>query len=501
MTLNKNIFANVTGVAVTTILTFLVVPFYLKWLGPDAYGLVGISTMIQGWIMLLNAGLAPVAGRQAAQAQQGAVSWENTVRFFRTIDWLLIAASVLVIVLTLCTRYWIADHWLEKNNLGSETVATSLVLLVAMTLIRLATSVSRGIIANLERQVWLNVNLIMFNLLRFAASLPLLYFYPTISALFIWWLLVAVLEYASIQYKIICSVPVTVPLFAFDVGELIRHGRMAAALAFTSGIWVVVTNFDKLLLSGMLTLANYGYFSIATMLASGVLTLAQPVAQAFQPRLTKAYSAGGVDRVCQELRHCTQWMVLLVFPVGAVIFAMPEAVLFIWTHDATLATNAATILRGYVLGSIMIASGSLLYVMQVAIGNVRWHFIGNIVFALILIPSLPWVVSRYGAQGAAWLWAGFNLVLYVVWNSILLKKLAAPLFPGWLLYDTATPMLISIAMALGFKAMFQAMFADSMSNFGSSVVGIVLIIMLITALIFAALWTIAVKRNLMRSVA
>jgi O-antigen/teichoic acid export membrane protein len=480
MSLNKHIFANYTGVVVTTLLTFLVVPFYLKWLGPDAYGLIGIATMIQAWTMLLNAGFGPVAGRQAAQAQGGTASWQETSRFIRTIDWLVAGLSLPIVFTVFFSRHWLAEHWLEKNSLGTETVALSLVLLILMTVIRLATSVSRGVIANLEEQVWLNINLVIFNVWRYGVSLPIVYFWPNVNVLFVWWLFITALEYLSAQAKISVSIPVPIPFFVFDTSELKKHGKMATTLAVTSGILIVVTNLDKLLLASLLPLANYGYFSIAALLASSVLILAQPIAQAFQPRLTKAYASGGMEAACNEFRQCTHWTVLLVFPVGAVIFAMPESILTIWTHDHLVAVNAANILRGYVLGSTLFAVGSLLYVMQVAMGNVSWHLRSNLIFAAILFPGLPLMVSKYGAEGAAWLWAGFNFVLFVVWNVFLLRKLLKPLFPQWILIDTLLPMLVSFAIALSTNYLFI--------NNTESISYMLMIVISLSLFIFSVLW-------------
>jgi O-antigen/teichoic acid export membrane protein len=484
MSLNKHIFANYVGVAVTTLLTFLVVPFYLKWLGADAYGLIGIATMIQGWIMLLNAGLAPVAGRQAAQAHGGSADWQQTGRFFRTIDSLLLGMSLPIICIVFFSRHWLALNWLEKSSLGTETIELSIVLLVVTTLIRLACSVSRGIIANLEEQVWLNINLVIFNVLRFAVSIPIVYLWPSINVLFVWWLFISALEYLSIQRKISLSVPVHIPFFVFDIAELRRHGKMAATLAVTSGIWVAVTNLDKLLLSATLTLANYGYFSIAILLSTSVLILSQPISQAFQPRLTKAYANGGIDAVCNEFRRCTNWLVLLVFPVGAVLFALPETILTIWTHDHSVATNAANVLRAYVLGSTLLAAGSLLYALQIAIGNVRWHLRGNLIFAAILFPTMPWIVIHYGAIGAAWLWAGFNIVLFFVWNTFLLKKLAKSLFPKWILVDTLLPMLVSFSIALLANYCVNYLFINKIEN----LISMLMFVIFLTVFIFNVLW-------------
>lgn len=447
MSLRNSIAANYAGVVITTILTFLVVPFYFKWLGSDAYGLVGIASMVQSWLMLLNAGLSPVVGRQAAQAHAGTVDWERTARFFRTVDWVVAGLSCAALLAVSSGSAWLAQHWLKTGRLPADTVSLGLILLTLNVLVRLSTSISNGILMNMEQQVWQNGNMIVFSLLRFAASLPLIWFWPSVEVLFGWWVLVSLVEYVSIRKKITWLLPVKVSVFLFDMKQLQQHGKMAATLAFTSTVWVLITNLDKLVLSGILPLANYGYYSIATLLAGGVLVLAQPVTQAFQPRLTKAYAQGGVEAACIELRRCTQLVVLITFPVGAVLFAMPEVVLFVWTGNHTVAANAANVLRGYVLGNTLIAAGGLLYLLQVAIGNVRWHLRGNVIFALVLVPTIPWMAKHFGAEGAAWLWATINLLLFIGWNSILLRKLAPDLHFRWLLQDTLAPLMLALCVA------------------------------------------------------
>ncbi|MCV5198447.1 O-antigen transporter, partial [Escherichia coli] len=76
------------------------------------------------------------------------------------------------------------------------------------------------------------------SLLRFAASIPLLYAYPGINYLFIWWLFVSLLEYFSIQYKTWSIIPVKVNFFIFDFLSIKKRWKMIVALASTSLIWV-----------------------------------------------------------------------------------------------------------------------------------------------------------------------------------------------------------------------------------------------------------------------
>ncbi|MFM5806867.1 lipopolysaccharide biosynthesis protein [Aeromonas veronii] len=442
--LSVNIAANYLGVVITTLLSFLVVPFYLKWLGHDAYGLVGIAAMIQGWVMLLNSGLAPVAGRKAAEAYSGKGNWQEAVKFFRTIDWLIFILAMVVVICIFFSRDWLAINWISESQLPPHDVATSLVLLVAMTLLRLMTSVSRGVIANIEMQVWLNYNLILFSLLRFAMSLPIVYWTKNIEYLFIWWLLVSAFEYLSIQIKISMSLPVKAAFWVFDLLQLKENGRNAAMLAVTSCVWVVVTNLDKLLLSGYLSLSEFGLFSLAILLAGGIVTLSQPICQAFQPKLTRAYALGGKEAVGDSLMLCTRLVAILIYPIGSVIFCMPEMVLYAWTGDVSIAVDAASILQGYTIGNTFLAASGLLYMVQVALNDVRWHFRGNIIFAIILIPSLLLIVKNYGAEGASWLWAVYNLVLFVIWNSFLLKKLLHIKPMRWVVVEALLPLCLAL---------------------------------------------------------
>ncbi len=51
----------------------------------------------------------------------------------------------------------------------------------------------------------------------------------------------------------------------------------ALTIAFTSSIWVLLTQLDKLVLSGILALSEYGYFTLAVLVAGGVLQIGSPL--------------------------------------------------------------------------------------------------------------------------------------------------------------------------------------------------------------------------------
>ena len=59
----------------------------------------------------------------------------------------------------------------------------------------------------------------------------------------------------------------------------------ASAMAFMAGMWVFLTQIDKLILSRILSLEAFGYFSLAIAVAGGVLILTPPLNQVLQPRM------------------------------------------------------------------------------------------------------------------------------------------------------------------------------------------------------------------------
>lgn len=440
--ITKNIFANYLGVVITTALSFLVVPFYLKILGKDSFGLIGIASLIQGWVMLLNSGLAPVTGREAAKAYAIGNSWREAAIFFRTVDVFLISLSLIVFVIFYISRGWLSNVWIESSSLNSSTISLALCLLIAMTSIRLLTSITRGILANIDRQIWLNNNLIIFSLLRFAASIPLLYAYPGINYLFIWWLFVSLLEYFSIQYKTWSIIPVKVNFFIFDFLSIKKRWKMIVALASTSLIWVLITNTDKLILSTYLSLESYGFYSIATLLSSSIIILAQPIAQAFQPKMTSAFTHGGIENAEMILREATKWIVYLIYPIVVILCLYPNQIIFVWTGDSDAMQQAGDFLIGYTIGNIFIALGSILYAFQVSIGIVRKHLQGNIILCVCYLPLIPFIVTKYGAIGISILWAIVNFIYFVLWNLHLLKKITKTLYPQWVLIETLLPLIM-----------------------------------------------------------
>src|SRR5262249_54555020 len=113
--------------------------------------------------------------------------------------------------------------------------------------------------------------------------------------------------------------------------------RFAAGLAGTSFLTVILTQTDKVILSKMLTLEMFGYYSVAYRIASALLMVAQAVFTAVFPVLSQLESRRDDYTVAQVYHRVCQSLCVLIVPPALVICLFSREILQIWTHDATLA--------------------------------------------------------------------------------------------------------------------------------------------------------------------
>ena len=86
MSLKRNILASYASQIYVTLVGILILPLYLKYMGAEAYGLVGFFTMLQAWFNLLDMGLTPTVARETARFRGGATDALSYRRLLRALQ-------------------------------------------------------------------------------------------------------------------------------------------------------------------------------------------------------------------------------------------------------------------------------------------------------------------------------------------------------------------------------------------------------------------------------
>lgn len=454
MSLKKNILASYATQIYVTLVGILILPLYLKYMGAEAYGLVGFFTMLQAWFNLLDMGLTPTVARETARFHGGATDALSYRRLLRALQLIFFAIALLGGGAMFAFSGVIADRWLNVQTLPLAQVQLALQLMAVGVALRWMSGLYRGCISGSERLVWLGGFNAFVATLRFVGVLPVLIWVghsPTMF--FTYQLLVAVVELAGLAAKSYRLFPAVPPgqFLGWSPASLFAPIKpvlkFSLSIAFTSSVWVLVTQTDKLLLSKILPLADYGYFTVAVLVASGIMLVSGPISSALMPSMTRLQAESQYDALIAVYRQATQLVTVIAIPAALVLIFFAPQVLWAWTGDAALVSKAAPVLRLYAIGYAFLAVGAFPYYLQYAKGNLRLHLIGNVLFVLLLIPSVIWAASRHGMTGAGWAWLVSSAVYFFCWTPLVHRQFASGLHSGWLLADIARPALLPIIAA------------------------------------------------------
>ena len=109
------------------------VPIYIKFLGVEAYGLIGIFAMLQAWLTLLDMGMTPVLNREMARFGGGAHSAQSIRDLLRSIETVGVLIAVAIAVTIWVGSGWLASEWLKADKLPLEAVIKAFEIMGAVT--------------------------------------------------------------------------------------------------------------------------------------------------------------------------------------------------------------------------------------------------------------------------------------------------------------------------------------------------------------------------------
>lgn len=443
MSLKRNLVANYLGQAWTGLIGLAFVPLYVKYLGVESYGLIGIFVLLQSWFMLLDMGMTPTLSREMARFTAGAHGAQAIHNLLLSIECIGGAIAGLIGVLIWAASAWLATHWLSVQQLSSETVAHAIVLMGVVVALRFLEGLYRGALLGLQRQVFFNLANSLFATLRAAGAVAVLAWWsPTIEAYFLWQAGVSVAAVVALAAAVHRGLPPALepPRFSRQALADIRH--FASGMLAISFLAVLLTQVDKLLLSRLLSLEDFGYYTLAATVASALYLLVTPITQSFYPRLTELTVKGEQRELAEVYHRGARLVTLLATPGALMLAAFGEELLLLWTGDRLLARHVAPLLALLACGTLLNGFMHMPYMLQLAGGWTSLTVRINLVAVALLVPAILWVTPRYGVIGAAWAWILLNLGYIIVGIRFMHRRLLAAEKWRWYLDDLLKPALL-----------------------------------------------------------
>lgn len=406
-----DLFANFAGSGWSAVMQLACVPLYIKFMGIEAYGLVGFYLVLLAVLQVLDLGLSPTMNREMARYSvqpEKAAEARDLVRTLEACNWLL---AIVIGVGILTAAPWIAAKWIKASTLSTRDVRQAVMIMGLLVALQWPVSFYRGGLMGLRRQVLFNALKIGTVTLSYGGAVVVLWLVsPTIKAFFAWQAAVSAVQAFLIAVFLWRSLPPSDRKPRFDLIRVRHIWRFAAGVSAISVTSLVLAQADKVILSKLLMLKMFGYYTLAWVVANGLWVITSSVFNVVFPRLSALAAASDEAGLKHSYHRGSQLMAVLILPVAAVLCLFSSEILRLWTRSAETSLQAAPIVSILVIGSAINALLHLPHALQLACGWTRLTLSAQAISIAVVVPAILLLAPRYGGVGAAGVWAGLNIL-------------------------------------------------------------------------------------------
>lgn len=414
LAVRRNILANYLGMGILVLAPILALPWYLSALGAKQLGLIGFVTMLQAFLGLLDVGMSQALVREVALRfdttdVKGRYRTASLLRVFERIYWLfsLFAAIVVAILAD-----GIAKHWLKLDGLPIISGQHAVYGAAAIFAAQFPGSIYRSLMVGCQGQVTLNSIMASSALLRHACGVAVVVTWPFLSAYLIWHAGLGLLETLVRGRFAWRLLRVERSDVKWDINELRPIGQFVAIMTGATLLGSLTVQMDRLILSRMVGIEQFGYYAIAATIAIGSLQLTNPLIQAVLPSAIQLRSEPAkLHRLSLNLARILSALVGL----GAVTYTLVgEKILAFWLRNAEASAQVYPILTVLLAGSALNAFYNIGYVNWLVHRRVNRVLQVNIISLALSVVLIPLLVSSKGPIGAAVGWLTVNFIGLII---------------------------------------------------------------------------------------
>jgi O-antigen/teichoic acid export membrane protein len=309
-----------------------------------------------------------------------------------------------------------------------------------VTALRFVESLYRGAILGLQKQVWLSLSSSLLATIRGLGSiLVLVYVAPSIIDFFIWQVIASLLTLAILVYGAYSFLPLFPNRARFSWDHIKGVWKFSGGMLLTALLTILLTQVDKVILSRMLSLELYGYYALAGLVTGVLYQITGPITQAYYPRFTAHVTNNETDAVIDLYHQASQIISVLLIPASIMLIIYGDIILKLWTGNANLVVNVSPLVSILAAGTLLNGLMHVPYILTVAYGWPSFAVRQNLIAVLILIPAIVYVVPKYGAIGAAWIWFMLNIGYLFIAAAYIFRRLISSEKRKWYIYDLFLP--------------------------------------------------------------
>lgn len=452
MAVGKNIVANIVGRVWSLVSIYIFVPIYINLLGVENYGVISFYALLLTLLAFADAGLTATLNREFAKA--GSEGSDYRQNLLRTFEFVYLFISVFIIGFVFFTAPYIVKYFVKSDTIPVESLVHHIRIMGVIIAFYLFSSLYNGGLVGLQKQVLSNILAIIYGIVRSALVIIPLYWIRNLDFYFYWQLFAVIVYFYFLRHYLVKSIRVNLPTRS-NFLYLKNVWRYALGMMAMAVIYAINTQIDKLSISNLLSLTYFSYYSLASMIGQGVLILAMPIGVAFFPELTRIITSKETEKAKMFFHQFAYIIAAITSSLAVIIVFYAHDYILIWTHDIIIANAISSTTILLTLGAMFMSVQLCPYYLALANGHTKTNVVMGIICIIFIIPSLQFLIPKFGLLGAAIPWLVVNFSVTILLGYIIIQKFMKGEFIKWLVFDSFTPVLISFGVGILFSSLFK----------------------------------------------
>jgi O-antigen/teichoic acid export membrane protein len=428
-------------------LMVIATPVYVGKLGLEGYGIIGLWTIMQFLMGLLDLGVGATLVRELANSagQEGGADYRrNLLRTLELVGW---GVSLAFSIAVISGAGWIAGSWLKLPTLPKPYVTHAIQIMAVAMALQFPFAIYSNSLCGLQEQGRMNLMQVAGSTARYGVGIIVLYWKQDLTWFFGAQALVAGGQTLITRHMVWRLISAGGSMWGgqFSLAVLKGVSSFSIGMALNTLVGVLLGNADRLLLSGRLSMVELGRYTAAYTAASMLQMGIQPFYRSYFPRYSELAAEPDGTRLRTEYFQSNRLMGIAIIPICVVALIFAPEVFWVWfgKHDLEMLGT----FRWLVVGMTGAGVAWLPAAYQQAHGWTRLH-VGMMVAALMIgVPCALFGIRWFGAVGATAIWVVHGLLEITIGLWLMHRKLLKGDLMTWYGTVLLPPLLIGVPLA------------------------------------------------------
>jgi O-antigen/teichoic acid export membrane protein len=424
------------------------VPFYIRFLGVEGYGLVGFYGALRAvFNSFLDFGLTATIKREIARYTATPARIARTRDLVRTLEIAYWMIGLFLGLFVCLGAPLISKYWINSELISTTTIEKVIVIMGVITFIQWPLTFYQGGLIGLQKIVLLNgINVAVATLRGVGGVLAVWLFSPPLIAFFMWQVILSLFQLGMTTYLLWLNLPPGNKAPRFRKSIIVEIWRFALGMSGTSFFSFFLTQADKVILSKILTLEHFGYYSLAVTLNEQLGMVNPQITQPLFPRFAALISTGDEETLRDFFHKASQLVSVVILPVAGTAAFFSRELILLWIQDMQIASIVAPIASLLFAGTTLLNLIDVPFSLTIAYGWVKFAFLRSLILSVLIVPLMIVLSTRHGAVGAALAWALLNLIQLIIFPFVMHHRILKGELKRWYIFDVGVPLISSLAL-------------------------------------------------------